>query len=317
MSKITKWCQDKPIVLAIFAPQIASLADATHELLTLAKRDETLSLDITPPSLDDWLPLYRQHREILAFLRRLFSLFNFGNLLILLSESLSKGRRIPPKKLQKIWRRLPQTTKVKIIHALNMEAQSFLVTSLQDIDDDLNSDLPPEIKAQLLPLLQSPEATFFYKVWAPCLLLYATPPGKLLHRAYLGDLDAMEKLLRLDSSLVHDPRIGRVMHRLRFSGRKGHYENLMAALARAPKSKVTPQKVKVTLAAMISALADKFKQPLTDTDIHALFDAIAEDSGRGLVDPDLELSKWAFSKAVKRDKPFWLKALTQAKPDKK
>jgi len=317
VSKIAEWCKGRPIALAILAPQIASLADATHELLSLAKRDETLSPDITPPSLDDWLPLYHQHRKTLACLRQLFSLFNFGNLLILLSESLSKGRRIPPKKLQQIWQRLPQTTKVKIIHALNMEAQNFLATSLQDIDDDLNSDLPPEIKAQLLPIMQSPAATFFYKVWTPCLLLYATPPGKLLHRAYLGDLDAMEKLLRLDSSLVHDPRIGRVMHRLRFSGRKGPYENLLAALTRAPKSKVTSQKVKVTLAALISALADKFKQPLTDTDIHALFDAIAVDSGRGLVDPDLELSKWAFSKAVKRDKPFWLKAMTPNKPDRK
>ena len=53
---------------------------------------------------------------------------------------------------------------------------------------------------------------------------------------------------------------------------------------------------------------------LNEPDIRALFDAIHLDSGKEGYDPDLPMHPETFSKAIQRERAFWLEKFS---PDKK
>lgn len=54
-------------------------------------------------------------------------------------------------------------------------------------------------------LQDKPELYFYCRVVLPCLVAYEVTPLHLLRKVQYGDFDAMEKLLRLDPAMIHDP----------------------------------------------------------------------------------------------------------------
>lgn len=149
-----------------------------------------------------------------------------------------------------------------------------------------------------------PEYWFMLLVWFPCYFLYGEMPPVLYRRARSGDIEALKVLLRVDSSVAFDKRISEIIHQARVTKRQV-FDELMEAMRLPPKGKVSDQKIKVSMAGKIAAMFDAFDCSLTEPEIRDLFDAVSRDFGRGEIDTDLPESPEAFSKAFRREKPFW------------
>jgi hypothetical protein len=146
---------------------------------------------------------------------------------------------------------------------------------------------------------------FFYRVCIPCWLLYRQFPPTLLRSARTGNIDSIEKLLRLDSSTIHDPKIAEIYHQEQSKKNKSVYDLMAQSLDKSPRAKITLQKIKMNFAGLLSAYSSAFGQRLTEPEIRALFDAISRDSGKGDIDTDLPDGSEVFSKAIQRERKFW------------
>ena len=148
-------------------------------------------------------------------------------------------------------------------------------------------------------------------------------PG-LLKQAREGELEALEKVLRLDKMALEDPDIRSRYYEVVNGGNAARAKRVNDALAGQPLRKLTRRKVKVALAALIQkysglvndglkdvegelgAASDLFRmKPLTAPDLRALFDAVAKDT-KGLArDIDLPEGDHAFYMAITRELNFW------------
>lgn len=193
-----------------------------------------------------------------------------------------------------------------------VEGKQFWKRLLALSFDDLNSDfedLPLEEHAaanvELCLTKYKMELSFVFLVFTPCFMLYKMSPGRLYHKARLGDVSAIDKLLRLDPLMLHDPAIGQQIQKIRLFGRQTTYQNLIEAPLKPIKSKITNSKIKASMATLISMMADIIKQPLTSTEIRKLFDAVAQDADKRDIDTSLPDSPEAFSKSIQRKRSSW------------
>lgn len=175
----------------------------------------------------------------------------------------------------------------------------------------MKGEIDGEEIEKLKKALKRPEMVFFIRVWVPCFFLYGEFPGKLLRKARLGDIDAMEKLLRVDPSAIGDTGICENFHRASGKKNKSEFNILVKALQKKPKGKITQRKTKYSIAGLISALSNR---SLTEPMIRGLFDAVAHDVKKEDIDTSLPDAPEAFSKAIQRQKAFWMHTL---RPDKK
>ena len=125
-----------------------------------------------------------------------------------------------------------------------------------------------------------------------------------MREARKGDIEALDNILRLDSSSIFDRKISQKVHYFRAHDKK-KFDIITAAFSGQPQRKISVQKVKVLMASLISHISSDFEEKLTEPDIRTLFDAIARDQGLGDIDTDLPESPHAFYMAIKRELPFW------------
>ena len=185
--------------------------------------------------------------------------------------------------------------------------KSIYNASLKDMENDIDNSYDREIVLSIKKNFNDPEMIFFFRVFVPCQLLYGDLPSRLLRSARLGNIDALEKLIRIDKSIIHEPKISAFLHKEGSKINKSKYNHLVDCLKKGPKSKITLKTVKMNFAGFISvistAFGDKFR--LKEPDIRALFDAVAKDYGKGDIDIDLPDSPETFGKAIQRERKFW------------
>ena len=168
--------------------------------------------------------------------------------------------------------------------------------------------------------LRSPDTLFFYRVWLPCWLEYGVKLPVLVAKAQDGDVKALDMLLRLDKTALELPEIRR--RYLGFVDNKPVFEGLTEALGQPVARRLTKQKVKVALAALVFKVFAKLYEAcmeleaqcpqiryapakLTAPDVRRLFNAAAADA-RGLArDIDLPGGDHAFYMALRREERFW------------
>lgn len=315
MFEVERWAKGKPFLIALLAPQLAASARDIHLAFRHIRERRIINYQYPMPPLPTWFAIYRSHRKPIQFIRTLFS--NFSNLSteeIELGETICEAARLLSRDKLKLSEFTPSTEDIKQILPL---LQSTLSASFQDIEEDF-SDPPidPSVKDAALQLLKDMEveSSFFIFVLVPCWLLYREHPTRLYRKARLSSLDALEKLLRLDPLLLHDHSIGKQIQSFRLKNKTSAYQTLIEAPLKRPKARITRKKMKYTIAGLISAISNLMKKPLSEPEIRALFDAIAQDADNSPIDTDLADSPEAFAKAINRDRSFWLKTLL---PDKK
>ena len=315
MLAVQKWAEDKPFFLKLLAPQLAAGARDIHMGFRHIRERRILNHQFPLPHLSSWFALYRSHRKPLNFIKPLFSEFSvFGKESIDFGEAAIEGLRMISNGMS-ITPDHPPTSE-EVGQAKNI-LENLLSESFLDIKDDFdNTPYGPDIKDNFIKLLSEREleSSFFCLVSTPCWLLYRISPTRLYRKARLGDLEALEKLLRLDPLMLHDPAIGKQIQAFRFKNKNNSYQTLLEAPLKRPKAKITRKKIKYTTAGLISAIATTIKFPLTEPDIRALFDAVAKDAEGKLIDSDLADSPESFYTAIWRERGFWLQMLN---PDTK
>jgi hypothetical protein len=310
MLAVKKWSEGRPYLIALFAPQMAVMAQDINQLFTQTKRRRLFAYQFPLPNLLSWARLYRSHKKPIAFLRIMFSEFSsFSSDSIQLSDSIAEGVKLLRNNPEV---QIPVQITAKELSDAKTLLDNVLKESFRDIESDFSYEpADPSARAAFAEFLSDMplESSFFFLVNIPCWLLYRVSPTHLYRKARTGDIDALEKLLRLDALMVHDPFIGKQIQALRFNRKTSAYRTILEAPLKSPKAKITKKKMKYAMAGFISALSSTIKQPLTEPEIRSLFDAVAQDSGRGAIDTDLAYSPESFYMAIKRDRDFWLQAL--------
>ena len=151
---------------------------------------------------------------------------------------------------------------------------------------------------------------FLMKVVVPMWMLCGKNCFAIYHKATEGKIQALDTLLRFDKMQVQNPRINKWIYFYASSKNKHKLSIVLDAIAGRPRKRITLRRVKYLLAGYISVGSELLGHRLTAPEIQSLFDAVAVDYGiDDLRDPDLPESPEAFSKAVQRERDFWLPIL--------
>ena len=290
----------KPLCFVDIAILIASSAHDVAELLRLAKGESKPKQPLPPPPpLPVWLSMYRKHREVADCI--------FASLEIVpehsASEILDDSRLIQS---------LSYEDRYEIAESMSREEQEILLrlfmgvpfppndeilrAALEVIDSDAESD-----PHQVDDAFKTPQGQYYFRVWLPCWMMYREYPPRLLRQARLGDSKSLDKLLRLDKSIVHDPKIADHVHRLTHSGSKRDRDFILQAIEGCPKVKLDAKTIKYGLSGMISQFAILFRCKVTAPEITQLFDGIERVRTGRLCDPHIPAGE-SFTKGVSRNR---------------
>jgi hypothetical protein len=149
---------------------------------------------------------------------------------------------------------------------------------------------------------------FTERVAIPCWLYYNATPGQLWKQASSGDNEALEKLLRLDKSIVADGQIAERWHRIMVSGGPLR-ERLLKTLSDQPWRGLDRARLKGLIGAFVALLADAMGEPLGAEELRSLFDKTAARYHKTRIDVDLPGTPDAFYQRVRRERKAILDAL--------
>ncbi len=219
------------------------------------------------------------------------------------------------------WQRLDKETRLQIIQEVVKEIREMqragqwqvLMETLQevqrsawrehcaelargDVDDKDYSQFPGD----------SPEMQFFIRVSYPCQMLYGEGAHQLFCRAEAGEVDAVERLIRLDKKVLLIPEIARWLSRWQDAGRSDVMDIVGQSFRdlKGLRTTILDQKLKL-LALLWQASSRLPETPLFRfqrfqwSDLRSLCDAVAKDQGRQC-DEDVPASDEALKKAVQR-----------------
>lgn len=317
MKQLNEWAKGKPQGLVIMAQQFAVAAEPCFEFLKKIKLGDRIEAFSSLPKAKEWVRLYRNHRRMERSL--IECLRGFGKNVGVWAEVIEliflrrKTLRNVLENIKKQFEIMRPFERRRFISKGQKEASRVYSLHLADIESDINRNVDEKLNRRLKEALSEPEIKFFFKVWVPCWFLYGDYPPRLLRRARLGHLKPMEKIVRLDPSVVNDPKIAEYLHQARAKGKKKTLSVLTDALLKGPKAKITLRKVKCSIAGAISCASILMRHRLTEPEIRGLFNAVAHDMNKEDRDQDLP-SPEAFEKAIRRERAFWMPTLA---PDKK
>ena len=207
---------------------------------------------------------------------------------------------------------MSQQELIQFIEELIQYTKELYQFSLAEISSEQPEYFDDIDKDKLLDLVAQPEFLFIFKIIIPSFLFYGEHPAKLYRKARQGDVESLDKILRLDKGAVCCKRINKHFYSPTDSC---ELKKLTLALHRQPKGKISYQKAKFLIAGFISFLSEILGHRLSAPEIQDLFNAYAVDSGYDdLIDADLPPSPEGFAKAIQRERSFWSSFL---KPDKK
>lgn len=307
----------QPWLFVYSAVQIAASPDVLHSLI----RHTTFGAELPnplppPPPLPVWLSMYRNHRRIQNALAIADGITDEPNATEML-DALREASRMPKEEVD-----------IEIANLSEEELRAFLTlfagvpfppeeatlcVMLQELDTESQcSDADEE--SLIDATLESPEGQYFLRVWWPCWFLYREYPPRLLRAARQGDIDALDRLLRLDKFIVGDPGIAKRLGEYLSTGTSGQRKQLTAALDGKPKKRLTDKAIRSGLGALISQLAFMFKTSVTAPQIEELFNRIERIRSGRLTDPAVPTGEnWAKALQRNRDWP----SLPTTKPDNK
>jgi hypothetical protein len=304
MLEVEKWAQNIQPFLAAYAQFMAYFSDEFHEAMEEAK-EGALSVEKYPyPDLKVWLQYYRSNNPIFdhfseVFLdnkylvRKLKKELN-GKAIILEFAGNEKESFLKKKVL------VPEDVQQKNIVVRKDKAETIHKVSTGFVKNAINGENAALIEKLKSRISSNDELSFVYRVWMPCFYFHGKTPPQMLRKARLGDLQSLEDLIRIDSSVIYDNKISSALHNLRNKSKRKHNE-LMDCVFKKPEGNVSKKKIKCFLAGMIWIVSKGFNLPLTEPEVRGLFDAIARDKGYELQDPDLPESPHAFYMAMQRE----------------
>lgn len=327
MERLLQWGQDFPWMLTAVARQVVLAMPECHQLLTALRTGHGLNRLPPVPPINRWLPLYRHHGQVMNVLgeflipRGLWKRIGRNGEEVtpyrIWRELQAAGRKIARMSIEELREELASAGQEGINAGIQLSTALGHLAVFSDIDQ-VESDLDDRcfMPWRMQRLWKTPEMAFFLRVWFPCVLLYGESHTQLYARARRGCMRALEKLLRLDKSLIDDPKIAEIQHRLAHMNRERH--KLIAKAFLDPIENIPYDRLKKYHAALISNIFGSAQVKLTAPEIRELFDAKEEAYSRGqwITDEDFSTGLEALAKDIQRKRAFW-KVYSAMYPDKK
>lgn len=297
----------QPLMFVYQAVQIASAPDQLHDLLRWMVYGQTPPRPLPPlPPSRQWLAMYRRRRVMQNGLA-----LGLGvPAEIPASDVLSAAGSVSRMTQEEIASEVAELTQEEIHGFL----AAFVVVPFPPDDATLRAMLAEfeaeaeaegaDEEAAMDEFMASPAAQYFFRAWWPCFVLYRDYPPRLLRAARNGDLDALDRLLRLDKYIVHDPRVARVIGDVMSAGSANDQKLIVNALKGRPKVRLTDSRLRAGLGALISQLAHAFGTKVTAREIQKLFDAIERVRSGNLSDAAIGAAGESWSKAIQRDRTW-------------
>lgn len=311
MLAVERWAKDKHPFIAIIAPQMAAFTRDLPEIFRNIKKHQLFDEKAKIPKLAAWSALYRNHR---LYCEPYLQMLHDSSELV--QHVVSFGETFQGQITQMGDSKTLALTPDDVIDVRHF-IQEFKSLSFADLESDFKDrrlDCQTSETVQKFFGQYDMEFKFVFLVYFPCFFLYQTTPSRLYRKARNGDKVAMDKLLRLDPFMLHDPSIGQQLQKIRIFGRQSTYQNLIEAPLKPIKANLTKNKIKTSMATLISMIAEACGQPLTSADIRVLFDAVARDADKHDEDTAIPRSSDTLGKAIQRKRSDWQKLL---KPDSK
>ena len=295
MKHVREWAEGKDSLIVSMALMTTAFANEYYELSESVHEGKRLEGDIPLPSIRTWLKLYRNPKRIW---KGLFDAFGMHN------SDTGKSEIIRAEIIRMI-----SGNKEK-----RSEESNAVIEELKEAAiNDFTSEVKEEERKEFLKNLTKPEMIFFIRVFAPCFTLYKTYPIELLKKAISGDDNALEQIIRLDKSVIFEPKISKIIHEAQVLRAKARMTMIKKAFINQPKA-IKMETIKFHLGGLISFFSILLKQKIAAVDIRNLYDAIANDMGIDAVDPDFEdMTPETFAKDIQDARKMWQKIILGGK----
>lgn len=305
MKHFRKWAEGKNPFLAAIALTIVGFSKICSEISESARKGKRIEGDIPLPSIKTWLKLYNNPKRIGKALLNALGDINDDTakeaaVLKLLNEvarQMQKNgekykaelEKIPPDERQKMF----EDGKRKLEEYKELVINDFVSEPTEKEGTEFRKNLP------------TPEFIFFMRVLVPCFSLYGIYPVELLRQAQNGDDGALEKIIRLDKSIIFEPKISEIIHHAQAMKKQERMTMIKKAFISKPKVKTNMKTIKCHFGGLISYLSMAINQKITAGDIWRLYDAVSLDMNDD-VDQDLgDMNEESFSKAIQEARKMW------------
>lgn len=305
MKHYRKWAKDKNPFLAPIYLEFAASSEYIYKMINAVKKGKRIEGDLPLPKIKTWLKLYKNPKRIGKELFKLMGQYDENSAKqVEILQFINEGAEFikkNPEKYQSEYEKLLPEEKQKIYQQSMKLLEEFNELIIYDLLEEVN-----EAKRNtFLKSIKNPELIFFFRVQAPCFMLYGTYPHMLLKKAQAGDDEALEKLIRLDKSIIFEPKISEIIHQAQALKAQARMTMIKKAFISTPKATFSLKKVKCLMGGLISYFSIKMNQKLSAVEIRNLFDAIAMDRTDD-IDHDLgDLVGAVFEKPIQRSRSFW------------
>jgi hypothetical protein len=326
------WARGRPPLLAMFAYQVATSAEACFQMCLMARRSEAINgqSEIKPILLH----YKNQRRTVNAALETLFpQVEQSGNGL---SEIKALGRFASGDRLRKSisLRKFEDMSAIDLVKAINdgkRTAEEIYQKQLNVLRREMAHDTPIPLDAA--NRLSTPEVRTFCRIFVPCWFEHGRSFHTLLKEATTGNLEgsaqiqALEDVLRLDKLALEHPDIRRLYFLARAPGNLPRRKRIESAEAGGPLRRLTLRKMKLMLGALVSRVfaeaerarnelgkllalkgikLDAKRIRLNAPEVRRLFNAVTHDRDDRINDPDLEgLTAHSYYVLMGEELDFW------------
>lgn len=300
--QIMKWCEGKPLLLAINSIQSVDIAQNWDDMSRRFDQFTKYSMSRIP--LREWLRFYWDHRMLAD---------GFSPILVrigLAKESVD----LTALDWWRAFNRLSEEQRRLLVEENIEEIKEEFLNSCkrekirleETIDEILGKHIPDNgnVPYEDIALLTTPAMTFALRIMFPCWVHYGQHPGKLYASARRGNLDSLEKLITLDKAVLADPFIARRFQESQVNGRTAILQDLSSAIVKNPP-RLNHKRIKMVFAGFISRYSMALGSPIEEPEIRRLFDLYAQMRGIGRIDTDLPVRSDTFYTAIRRHRLFW------------
>ena len=298
MKHFRKWAEGKHPFLAATALTSVGFSKVCCEISESVQTGKRIEGDIPLPSLKTWLKLYHNPKKMGKALLNALGNINADTakevellkLFIAEAGQMQKNGKKYKTKLEKI----PPDENQKIF-------KEYLELVINDFVSEPTKKDGPKFRNNL----PTPELIFFTRVLVPCFSLYKTYPVDLLRQAQNGDDDALEKIIRLDKSIIFEPKISEIIHQAQALKEQTRMSMIKKAFTSSPKVTMKMRTIKCHFGGLVSLLFMAIKQKITAADIWRLYDAISLDMSEDIDQDFANMTEETFSKDIRNARKLW------------
>lgn len=254
-------------------------AKLSHQVVTFAEMMWVASNRLRDRGLDDrlparplsadWLALYRDHHRVCRVVADVLPEWQMTGAET--EETLSITRAVrnycreKPEEFKAEVRKYVGPVRVGRVRAFQRlmfrNARKEYIAHLEEMADWAEARCELDVSNFDDDLAKYPELYFFVRVVFMCLVEYAVLPVDLLHQTMESDPEkrerAIEKLLRLDDMMLHEPRIQRWINEHGGPSRGARLDQAMAWAKRGPVGQNHAWHFKECVGGLISALSER------------------------------------------------------------